>query len=99
MYAFDVIEDMRFDEDLECLKRDNNLIEKETRAGKKYVAEGMKGVYDGGAYNVFWGQAPQLLKFTRFMTQWGWGRYDGDFFFDVAINLVKVCVLKEDVAE
>ena len=99
MYAFDIIGDMGFAKDLGCLRRGNDLIQGQTRAGKKYTAEGMKGVYDGGAYNVFWGQAPQFLKYTKWLTQWGWSRYYADFFYDVAIDLVKSRVPREDVVE
>ncbi|KEF52420.1 uncharacterized protein A1O9_11661 [Exophiala aquamarina CBS 119918] len=99
MYAFDIIGQMGFATDLGCLKRGDDMMVGQTRAGKKYIASGMKGVYDGGSYNVFWGQAPSYLEYTKWLTQWTNGRFYADFFFDVAIELVKSRVPKEDVAE
>lgn len=99
MYAFDIIGQMGFATDLGCLKTGQDLIWAQTRDGKRYTASAIKGVYDGGSYNVFWGQAPAYLPYTKWLTQWTAGRYYADFFFDVAIELVKSRVPKEDVEE
>jgi benzoate 4-monooxygenase len=99
MYAFDIIGQMGFAADLGCLTRGDDIIQGQTRDGKKYTASAIKGVYDGGSYNVFWGQAPAYLKYTKWLTQWTTGRFYADFFFDVAIDLVKTRVPQEDAAE
>jgi cytochrome P450 len=99
MYAFDIIGDLGFGEKLGCLQRGDDIMKAQTREGKIYDVSGMRGVYDGGAYNVFWGQASSFLKWTKWMTQWTTGRFFADAFFDVAIYLVKRRVPAEEVAE
>ncbi|KAK5219377.1 hypothetical protein LTR72_007761 [Exophiala xenobiotica] len=99
MYAFDIIGQMGFATDLSCLRRGDDILVGQTRSGKRYTASAMKGVYDGGSYNVLWGQAPAYLGWTKWLTSWTKGRYYADFFFDVAIELVKNRVPAEDVAE
>ena len=61
LYALDIISDLGFGHKAQCLKRGDDLMEAEWfNSGKRYELNAVKGIYDGGAYNVFWGPMSQL---------------------------------------
>ncbi|MCJ1301713.1 hypothetical protein MMC08_004514 [Hypocenomyce scalaris] len=99
LYALDIISDVAFAEKAGCLATGSDIMEAETPAGKTYKMSAIRGIYDGGAYNVFWGQAPSWMWLTKELTKWTEGRYYADGFYNIAVKAVKRRVPKEDVVE
>ncbi|KAK5215855.1 hypothetical protein LTR96_011319 [Exophiala xenobiotica] len=98
LYALDIIADLGFGHKANCLKSGNDMMEAEWfNSGKRYKISAVKGIYEGGAYNVLWGQSPSWMWLTKALTCWTQGRFYADGFYNVSHALTKLRVPQEDV--
>ena len=100
LYALDIISDLGFGHKANCLKRGDDLMDAEWfDSGKRYQLHAVKGIYDGGAYNVLWGQCPNWMWLTKTLTWWTQGRFYADGFYNVSHALTKLRVPQEELEE
>jgi cytochrome P450 len=99
-YALDIISNLGFGHEANCLKRGSDIVEAESfDSGKKYEISAVRGIYDGGAYNVFWGQCPKWMWLTKTLTCWTRGRFYADAFYNVSHAMTRRRVPQEDLEE
>ena len=100
LYALDIISDLGFGHQSNCLRRADDTVQAEWYdSGKRYELSAVKGIYEGGAYNVFWGQAPSWMWLTKTLTWWTQGRFYADGFYNVSHAMTKLRVPQEDLEE
>ena len=99
LFTFDVIGEMAFGESMNFLDQGNDEALAETFEGRQYKTNAIAAFHTNSRYDVVLAHWPNLLRVTKYLTQWHAGFVKGAEFTDLCIRKIRSRLSKQGTAQ